>query len=387
MKRLIPASGVIVLALFFAVMAAAQYNGRLDGQVLDLQGKPYPNVIVKLTNTETGQVFTLKTGKDGRIVQLGMKGGLYEVTVTNEADHLNYRQQFRIKEGDENTLDLNFKEIMAQQAASNPEDAKKKEEEDSKFKNMQGHFRAGAAAMNDASDLKRQLLTAPADQKDALQEKRAAICQNAINEYQLAEQAISPKDLANHSTVWFNMGIAYECVGHNDDAANAFQKSIDLKPSAGAYRSLSTNLATLAVAQTDPKVTEAKLADANAACDKAIAIDPTTAAPCWKNIGIVLSNKGRLKEAVAPLQKATQADPKDAQTWFLLGGALTAMIDTKTEGGKEIYIIPPGTVEAYQSCIDAAPTGPYAPQAKEALDNLSQLSGGLDLTISKKKKK
>jgi tetratricopeptide (TPR) repeat protein len=387
MKRLIPVSGLIVLAFFFVVVAAAQYNGRLDGHILDLQGKPYADLIVQLKSTETGQVFTLKTNKDGRIIQLGMKGGLYDITIVNEADHVNYRDQIRIKEGVENTLDLNFKEIMAEEAAKHPENMQKTDEEDNKRKNMQAHFHAGVAAMGEAGDLRGQFLGAPADQKPALQEKRATLCQNAVNEFLLAEQGVGPKDIVNHSTIWSNLGAAYECAGHNDDAANAFQKSIDLKPSAGAYRSLSTNLATLALEQTDPKAVEAKLADAGASCDKAVALDPTTAAPCWKNIGILLTNKGRLKEAVTPLQKATQADPKDAQAWFLLGGALTAMIDTKTEGGKEIYIIPPGTAEAYQSCIDAAPTGPYAPQAKEALDNLSQLTGGLDLTISKRKHK
>ena len=59
-----------------------------------------------------------------------------------------------------------------------------------------------------------------------------------------------------------------------------------------------------------------------------------------------------MKEAVAPLQKAAQADPKDQITWYMLGSALTATIDTKQEGDKMTYIIPPGTGEAYQKCID-----------------------------------
>jgi tetratricopeptide (TPR) repeat protein len=396
MKRLIPAVRVVALVLFFALIAMAQYNEELTGRVLDLEGKPYLDAIVKIKNIETGTAYTLKINKDGSFIQIGLKAGVYEYTVTCEKDHLNYPsgkpgriqviEQDRAEKGD-NFLDLNFKEIEAATLAANPEEVKKREEEENLLKSMQSHFKAGAAAMNDAADLRKQLATATPDQKAALQEKRLADCQNAVNEFQLAEKGVGPKDIANHSTIWYNLGIANECAGHSDDAAIAFQNAIDLKPTADAYRSLSTNLATVAVAQSDPKAAETKLADASAACDKAIAIDPTLAAPCWKNIGIVLTNKGRLKEAVTPLQKATQADPKDAQAWFLLGGAFTAMIDTKTEGGKEIYIIPPGTVEAYQSCIDAAPTGPYAPQAKEALDNLSQLTGGLDLTISKRKHK
>ena len=48
---------------------------------------------------------------------------------------------------------------------------------------------------------------------------------------------------------------------------------------------------------------------------------------------------------------------------------------------KVVYIIPPGTAEAYQKCIDADPNGPYAPQAKAALDNISALSGGVSTQV------
>jgi hypothetical protein len=56
------------------------------------------------------------------------------------------------------------------------------------------------------------------------------------------------------------------------------------------------------------------------------------------------------------------------------------MIVPSQQGDKLTYQIPPGTTDAYQKCIDAAPTGPYAAQAKEALDNLAALSGGVSTT-------
>jgi tetratricopeptide (TPR) repeat protein len=197
---------------------------------------------------------------------------------------------------------------------------------------------------------------------------------------------MTAKDVSNHATVWGNLGQAYEYAGRYDDAAKAFQKAIELKPQAPFYEHLSLDMVNAAVTQTDPKAAEAMIAEASADCDKAVAIDPTTAAHCWKNIGAVLSNKSKMKEAVAPLRKAVQADPKDAQTWFLLGGALSATIETKMEGERMIYIIPPGTTEAYQKCIDAAPNGPYAAQAKQVLDGLAAMGGGEDTSVKKKKK-
>jgi tetratricopeptide (TPR) repeat protein len=184
-----------------------------------------------------------------------------------------------------------------------------------------------------------------------------------------------------------NLGAASECAGKYQDAAAAFQKASDLKPNANYYTGLATNLANVGAATTDATAAAGKFTDASTACDKAVALDPATGATCWKNLGIVLSNKGRMKEAVTPLQKASQSDPKDQLTWFMLGSALTATIDTKQEGEKMTYIIPPGTSDAYQKCIDLGADTPLGKQCKDALDGLVAMGGGQDTTVSKKKKK
>jgi tetratricopeptide (TPR) repeat protein len=386
MKRSIPAGGVLVLVLLFATIAAAQNTGQIVGEVKDLNGKPYADVTVEIKNPDNGKVVTTKTDKQGRFTQVGLPGGLYNIRVTNEKDKLDFQVQFRVVSGQDNGFNLNLKEVMAK-AGPSAEEVKKREEEENKFKNMKQHFDAGMAALNDSTNLRTQLKGAPADQKSAIQDKLNADYQTAITELSQAEQGVPQKDARTHATVWSNLGQAYEFAGRYDEAANAFQKAAELAPSAAYYDHLSLNLANAAAAQTDPKAIEAKVAEAGASCEKAGASDPTVAARCWKNVGIVLSNKGKLPEAVGPLQKAAQVDPKDAQTWFLLGGALSAKIDSKQQGEKLIYIIPPGTAEAYQKAIDTAPNGPYAPQAKAALDQLAALSGGEETSIGKKKKK
>lgn len=395
MKRLIPASVVVALVLVLAGAAAAQYNERIDGQIFDFNGKPYADVTVQMKNTETGQTFTVKTGKDGRFLQIGLKSGIYQITCTNEKNQFKLTETFAVKEprpgaevGQENNYVLNLKERAAESAAAHPEEQKKREEQENSFKNMKVHFDAGVAAMNDAEALQKQIREAAADQKAPLRDKRVADCQTAVTEFQQAEQGVGvgPKEAGNHATVLGNLAAAFECAARYEEAAGAFQKAGEFKPTAQSYTGLSTNLAYEATAQNDPKVLEAKLADAGAACDKATAIDPSAAAGCWKNLGIVLSNTNHLKDAIAPLQKATATNAKDAQAWFLLGGALTSTIDAKKEGDKDIFIIPPGTAEAYQKCIEVAPDGPYAPQAKAALDELALMGGGLETVISRKKK-
>jgi tetratricopeptide (TPR) repeat protein len=375
MRGLITTCGSLVLALVFAVIAAAQGTGRLDGEVLDLQAKPFPDVNVEIKNPQTGQVYTTKTDKAGKFVQLGLRSGVYEITFKKDNPPVNYVAQLQVQEGQENTVKINFQEIAAKSGPT-AEELKKRQEEEQKFQGLKAHFDAGMAALNDSRTVKGQLASAPPDQKSALQDKVNSDCQTAATELQQADQAAGDKDVNNHATILANLGLALDCENKFEDSAVAFQRSLDLKPQPSVYSALATDLAKAG-----------KFAEANGACEKGISLDPTVGGVCWKNLGIVLSNGGKMKEAVVPLKKATESQPTDAQAWYLLGNAMAGTIDTKQEGDKLTYIIPPGTMEAYQKCIDVAPTGPYAAQAKQALDGLTALSGGDVTTISSRKKK
>ena len=388
MKKLVRIWGALVLALLFASIAVAQDTGRFDGEILDKEGKPYPDVTVAIKNSDTGQTYTVKTDKNGKFVQLGLRSAIYLITLTNENDKLSYGPvKFQVDSGKDNNFKLSIKELVAETAAAHPEEAKKKDEEEDKFKTMKVHFQNGLTAMTEATDLQKQIKTAPADQRAPLQQKRTTDCQTALTEFQQAEQGVGAKEVANHATVLQDLGAAYECAGRYDDAAAAFQKAIDLKPQAAYYSGLSTNLANSAAAQTDPKVSESKLADANAGCEKAAALDPAVGGTCYRNVGIVLNNKGRQKDAVAPLQKATQANPKDAQGWYLLGSSLTALMDCKQEGEKMTCTLAPGTEDAYQKCIDIDPSSALGKECKDNLDGARVAAGGTETTVSKKKKK
>lgn len=383
MRRLIQAQAVLGFVLLFAMAAAAQNNGRIDGQVMDRTGAPYANVTVTIKDPDTGFSKTLTADKAGKFTQIGLVAGTYGITITSDKDQVNFTQQVALTAGQDLPVTIDLKKI-AEEAASNP-DVQKKQSEDAKlFNEMKTHFTNGTAALADAADVRKQLAAAPPDQKAALQDKLNADYQTAFTELDLAEKGVSPKDPKNHAVVLANLGQAYDFAKRYDDAVGAYQKAIDLVPSAALYSNMSTSQTNAAVASKDPAVLQQKLTDASSDCDKAIALDPTSGAKCWKNMGIVLTNTGHMTESVPVLQKATAADPKDAQTWFLLGGSLTAMIVPTQAGDKITYAIPPGTTDAYQKCIDAAPTGPYAPQAKEALDNLAALSGGVSTTEGQK---
>jgi tetratricopeptide (TPR) repeat protein len=389
MNRLTRALIMLAAVLAGATIVAAQ-NARVSGQVMDYDGKPWPDVTVVL-KSDSGRTYTLKTDKNGEFTQIGLSVGMYIITLTNQAGTANYAKQQQITGGGaENNIVINFKTLKDEgKVGPSPEAIKQQQEQQNLFKEMQTHFLAGRAAMEDWDAVHKQLATTPADQKSALQDKLSADSKTAISEFQLAEQGVQTKDVKNHAVVWSNLAQAYDRAGQMPDAIAAYQKAIDLQPAANLYISQGTALANVAATQTDPQVAQQKLADANADCDKAAQIDPTPGAAkaCWKNIGIILSNKGDLKDAIAPLVKATTADPKDAQAWFLLGSAYTGTIDSKQEGDKMTYIIPPGTADAYQKCVDADPNGPYAAQCKSMIDTLATMAGGDATTVGARKKK
>jgi len=390
MKRLMHGLIALVAVLFLATVASAQ-SGRVTGLVLDKDGKPWPGVTVTL-KSDSGRTYTLKTDNNGRYSQIGLTPGLYTFIYTEQASGLNFQDQHQVSSGEGNDITTDFKKLMeAGKAGPSQEQQKAQQEQQDKFKAMQGHFNAGRAALDDWDTSKKLLATTPADQKQALQDKMAQDAKTAVSEMSLAEQGVQPKDTKNHAVVWSNLAQAYDKAGQTQDAVDAYQKAIDLQPSAGIYQNQSTALAALAAAASDPKVAADKLAQASSDCDSAAKLDPNpaTAMSCWKNIGIILSNKGDFKDAVPPLQKATQLNPKDAQAWFLLGNAYTGLIQPNQQGDKMTYDIPPGTADAYQKVLDLDPNGPLAAQAKQNLDALTAMAGG-DVTavgVRPKKKK
>ncbi|HKF53510.1 MAG TPA: carboxypeptidase regulatory-like domain-containing protein [Candidatus Acidoferrales bacterium] len=380
MKTLLSRVGVVALLLAaicsLAPRASAQMT-RLSGKVLDLQGNPYPGVVITITNKDNGTKYTITTDKDGKFVQNGLPTGTYDVNF--KKDNIDYTNTVKIDGSMSATgavMDMNFKDIAAK-SGYNAEAAKKAEEAKQKFAAMKGHFDNGVKAMNDASTTKQQLGTAPADQKATLQATLNTDYQTAVTEFEQAKQG-APENDKNLPIILGNLGAAYEGVGKYDQAVDATQQAIAIKPSAGLYMQLGTDLAHAG-----------KIPDATAACDKAATIDPTNKSvgvSCYRNIGIVLTNAGKMNDAVAPLQKATQLDPSDADAWYMLGNALVAGIDTKTEGGKQVYVVPPGTEEAYKKYLELQPSGPHAAEAKESLATVQQMNGEKATTTVKNKK-
>jgi tetratricopeptide (TPR) repeat protein len=379
MKRWIPKfaalASLLIAMVMFAPCAHAQL-GQVSGTLIGLDGQPFAGCVVTITSNSTGRVFTVTSDKDGKFIQLGIPIGIY--TVVFKGNMVNYTDEgVQVKASDNQPLNLNFQEIAKKQGYD-VDAAKKKEDEQKKFSNMKLHFTNGVKAVQSAEAAKQQWASAQPDQQATLKAQEAADYQTAVSEFEQAQQEAPAKD-PNIPLILGNLGVAYDGAGKYPEAVDVLQKAVELKPTAGYYMQLGTDLAHVG-----------KIPEATAACEQAATLSPTDktiADSCYRNMGVVLVNMGQMKEALVPLQKATELNPKDADSWYLLGNALTGTIDSKTEGNKIIYIIPPGTTEAYQKYLELEPNGPHAAEAKASLQSIAQLSGGESTTINAKKKK
>jgi tetratricopeptide (TPR) repeat protein len=357
-----------------APRAAAQLDGSLTGNVLDVAGKPWPDMVMDAVSDQ-GAKLTTKTDKDGNYAFRNLRAGTYTVTIELPAPNKPYTfATVHVAGGSETPkVNINFKDEMGKQGAQAVEQQKKQEEDKQKFQGMKQHFDAGIALLAQTNQARGDLAKAPADQRDALKTQVTDLAGKAVTELEAAKGAAPEKD-PNLNLIWARLGDAYEAAGRVDDAANAYRQAVALKPTPGFYNNLGGILGR--AGKTD---------EAMAAYQKSAELDPANAAQAWRNAGITLYNAGKMKEAVEPLKKATELDPKSAQAWYLLGASLVGAMDYKKVGDKMEVIVQPGTVEAYQKAVDLDPNGQYGQQAKQGLDALAQIAPGIDIKTKKKK--
>jgi tetratricopeptide (TPR) repeat protein len=365
----------VALLCTIAPRAAAQLDGALSGNVLDVAGKPWADMTIDAVSDQ-GAKLTTKTDKDGNYAFHNLRAGVYNVTIELPPPNKPYEfAQVRVQSGAETPkVNVNFKDVMSKQGAAAVEQQKKAEEEKQKFQGMKQHFDAGIAALTQANQAKADMAKAPADQRDALKTQVADLSGKAVTELEAAKAAAPEKD-ANLHLIWARLGDAYDAAGRPDDAANAYRQAVALKPTAAYYNNLGGILGRAG-----------KVDDAMAAYAKSAELDPPNAAQAYRNAGITMYNAGKMKEAVEPLKKATELDPKSAQAWYLLGASLVGAMEYKKVGEKLEVVVQPGTVEAYQKAVELDPNGPYGQQAKQGLEALAQMAPGIDTKTKVKKK-
>jgi tetratricopeptide (TPR) repeat protein len=329
--------------------------------------------------SDQGAKQETKTDSGGKFSLLNLRSGIYSVFIVFPPPNdkqAPFEAKTRVQSGEDAKVDLNFKDIVSKQGAEAQEQVKKAEEAKGKIEGLKAHFTAGNALIDQEKQAKIDLQKAPADQRDALKQKLNELSEQAVKEFQEASKNLVEKD-PNAHLVWFKLGEAYDTAGRNDDAVQAYQQAIAVKPDVpGYYNNLGNVLARAG-----------KIEEAKAAYTKSAELDPPNAATAWRNFGISLYNANRLGDAVEPFKKSAELDPKNAQTWYLLGASLVYKMTTKKVGDKEEVQFAPGTIEAYQKAVELDPNGTWGQQAKQGLEQLQLMAPGIDTKVNLKKKK
>src|ERR1700680_431194 len=357
------------LAAWMAPAAYAQ-GGVLSGTVLDMAGKPYPDVTISIKNTETNKETTVTTDAKGHYSAPGLSGGTYNVDLKgkdkDQKEMLLYQTGLKLTAGTSPTFDVNLKELQEQGKLAAIDAIRKQQEAEVQFQSLKTHYDAGIAAIDQMKAAQTKLAQTPKDQQDPVKAQITQAGGTAVTELSAALD-LEKADDPNRPIVLSRLGEAYESMGKWQEASDTYQKAIALKPDTAAnYNNLGNDLAKLG-----------KVDDARAAYQKYVELNPTDAALAWRNFGTVLYNSNRMKESIEPLQKATTLDPKNATAWLLLGIALVNTMEFKTEGDKITPVMQPGTVEAYQHAIDLDPNGPIGQQAKDGLASLQAMGVGI----------
>jgi len=361
------------LAAWMAPAAYAQ-NATLSGTVLDMMGKPYPDVTLSIKSVETNKETDVTTDAKGHYSAPGLAGGTYNVDLKgkdkDQKDMLLYQTGLKLTAGTSPTFDINLKELQEQGKLAAIEAIRKQAEAEQQFQALKTHYDAGIAAITQMKAAQTKLAQTPKEQQDPVKAEITTAGGTAVTELSAALELEKPED-PNRSIVLSRLGEAYESMNKWQEAADTYQKAITLKPDVAAnYNNLGNDLAKLG-----------KVDEARAAYQKYVDLNPTDAALAWRNFGTVLYNSNRMKESIEPLQKATTLDPKNATAWLLLGIALVNTMEFKTVGDKITPVMQPGTVEAYQHAIDLDPNGPIGAQAKQGLDSLQAMGVGITTKI------
>jgi Flp pilus assembly protein TadD len=366
---------VVALACTFAPRASAQLDGVINGQLLDVAGKPWADMTIEAVSDQ-GTKSTTKSDKDGNFTIRGLRSGVYSLMVDLPAPNQPYKAaQVQVRGADTPKVVLNFKELVGKQSVEIAEQQKKVAEDKAKFTGMKQHFDTGVTLLGQIGQAKADLSKAPADQRDSLKAQVTDLSGKAVTELEAAKSSAPDKD-PNLHLIWARLGDAYEDAGRTEDAANAYKQAVALKPTAAYYNNLGGVLGRAG-----------KTPEAMEAYQKSAELDPPNAAQAWRNAGITLYNAGKMKEAVEPLKKATEIDPQSAQAWYLLGAALVGSMEYKQVKDKMEVVVQPGTVEAYQKAVELDPNGPYGQQAKQGLEALAQIAPGIDTKVKGGKKK
>ncbi len=367
-------AGVMQLPVF------AQDFAQVKGVCKDRDGKPLTGAVVEWLNLENGRKYDVKTNKDGKYFSLGLDPGNYKVTLLKDGKELFHEDKHNLTR-DEATGEVDFNLQQEQQNAEKgigltPEQEKQRQE-------------ALAQQQKEVTTVKslNEKLTA------ANQSMKAGDYDTAVTTLTEATQMDGTKDV-----LWASLGDAYAGSGlkQTDPAEKSkrleqgiqdYSKAIELKKKAmeaGAKPADSVQLAGIYNNMARAEANDGKVDQAIADYNQASQLNPGNAGQYYFNLGATLTNANHTNDAkmrqaaIEAFDKSIAADPNRADAYYYKG---TNLVGGATLQGDKM-VAPEGTAEAFNKYLELQPTGPHAEDAKAML---ASMGATVETTFGKKK--
>jgi tetratricopeptide (TPR) repeat protein len=403
LRRVFLLIAALVVAAFLAAVPARAQFGSIEGDVRDQEGNPMVGAQILIERIDIKGNYKCKSDRKGHYFHGGLPLGNYTVTLADASGKaLDLVKGVRTRLGDSQMVNFDLKssreramareaglkvkqqpggaatggqELTKEQRAQIEAAMKQREALRQKMEKLQKNYGAGMEAMKTAGDqgLLAAALSIPAgtpltpEIRSKMDDKKFELCSSAATDFEAAAEAA--KTDSNEHIVLAQLAEARVCQAkakRGQEAADLYNKSIEAYQKAIALKaddpSYHNNYA-LAL------VNVGKMPQALEELGKAAQLDPPGAGRYFYNLGAVLTNSGRAKEATDAFRKATEADAKYADAWYQLGVSLLADVKLDPATGKSTPA--PGTIEALQKYLDLQPDGAHVAEAKGMIEALA----------------
>jgi len=263
-------SGIKIL-IFIGLVAgfALGQQSVVRGEVADGGGNPLSKVKATFSDKANGTRFSVKSGKDGKFVKIGIPPADYDVIVELEG-YIPFKTELQLGIEDEKIIKVVLQKIPL------------KIEDDRGF----------------------------AEGIDLYQRGKY---QDAVQSFQ--KQAMS---FPQNPGVYYNLGISYLRTNDVDRAIDCLNKARELKP----------DMIEVYLALGECYLAKSELDKAINAFEQALIIQPNSA-PALYNIGLIYYKNDRTDDAISAFEKAVERNPELSSAYYQLGLAYIKKGDFK----------------------------------------------------------
>jgi tetratricopeptide (TPR) repeat protein len=380
--------GLLAFALLPAFAQAPQapagptIMGKIHGHVINPTGAPQAGGTVSLS-ADGGITlkYTFTVGPDGSYggeAAPGTYSAIYRAVDTAPGKMVDMYRGVKIA-ADEDVLqdiDMSRQEYVDKMPPDQQkalEDLKKKNSEAIKANQVINNLNADLRTVNqDVKDA--DGARAAAAQELGASATRAAIDAKAddIRTAKYTEvETLMTKDTAvmpDQSVLWTSLARAQLGLKKYDDAETSYRKALALETNSKKPKPEVMGVADAGLGELYAR--QGKVSEANAAFDAAAKADPTRAGFHLRNEAVIFFQQSNTDAQVAAADAAIAVDPNDAILYYIKGQGLIqkATIDPKTQR----IVLPPDCTEAYQKYLALAPTGPYAAEVTQILNQAGE---------------